>query len=250
MSYLRLTSVDLNLPVGEASLSALFKPAPKAASDNRIGQRGSGRYCKALHDITLEIKSGENVGLIGVNGAGKSSLLRVLAGIYAPTEGSFRSQGKISTLFAATVGMMDNASGRENIFLSARTLGLSRAQIAAVKDDIIEFADLGEFIDLPIRLYSAGMRMRLGFAIATAIQPEVLLVDEVFGAGDTAFQQRAKQRIFQMMKSAGILVMATHSDPLIKSFCDRVIWLHEGRIRFDGRVEDGLQQFRLATRAN
>jgi ABC-type polysaccharide/polyol phosphate transport system ATPase subunit len=244
MSHLRLTSVNLDLPIGGNSLSALFKPSPAVKSSGRIDRNKQGQYCKVLHDISLAIKSGERVGLIGVNGAGKSSLLRVLAGIYAPTQGVYEANGKISTLFAATVGMNADASGRENIFLSARTLGLSRAQIAAVKNDIIEFAQLGDFIDFPIRLYSAGMKMRLGFAIATAIQPEILLVDEVFGAGDAPFRERANERIKRIMEKAGLLVMATHSEQVIKSFCERVIWLHQGQVNFDGPTKEGMDLFR------
>ncbi len=246
MSVIRLTSVNLDLPVGVKSLKSLFTRKPAPASDPGGGHRVQGEVCKVLQDINLEINSGEKVGLIGVNGAGKSSLLRVLAGIYAPTEGAYEAQGKISTLFTATVGMQNNASGRENIFLSARTLGLSRAQIAAVRDDIIEFAELGEFIDLPVRLYSAGMKMRLGFAIATSIKPEILLIDEVFGAGDVRFRKRANERIKTIIEGAGLLVLATHSEAAIKNFCERVIWLDQGEIRFDGATEEGLERFRNA----
>ncbi len=244
MSLLSLTSVDLELPVGGRSLSALFKPARRFKNDARFNTHGNRQFCKALHNISIEIKSGEKVGLIGVNGAGKSTLLRVLAGIYAPTQGVYRANGKVSTLFAATVGMNPHASGRENIFLSARTLGMSRAQIADVEDDIIEFAQLGEFINLPFRLYSAGMKMRLGFAIATAVKPEILLIDEVFGAGDAAFRKSAEQRISRVMQQAGIMVMATHSESVISKFCERVIWLHQGELCFDGKTEEGLELFR------
>ncbi len=197
-----------------------------------------------LDDITLEIHAGDRVGLIGPNGAGKSSLLRVMAGIYAPTDGCVELNGRVSTLFAPNIGMSDNASGVENVYISARTLGLSRAQIAAARDEIIDFADLGDFIHLPMRTYSAGMKMRLGFAIATAVEPDILLIDEVFGAGDAAFRERAKMRMSMLMDRAGVMVMATHSDGVIKNFCNRVIWLDKGKVRFDGDAEAGLKEFR------
>lgn len=226
---------------------SLFKPAPPIQPDSRISQNHNGQFCKVLHNVTFDIKSGEKVGLIGVNGAGKSSLLRVLAGIYAPTSGKYEAQGRISTLFTSTLGMQTNASGRENIFLSARTLGYSRAQIETITDEIIDFAQLGDFINFPIRLYSAGMKMRLGFAIATAIQPEILLIDEVIGAGDAIFRKRANERIKRIVKNAGLLVMATHSESVIQNFCDRVIWLHQGKIRFDGPTARALRRFRNST---
>lgn len=248
MNSVSLKSVKLHLPVGDGSLRDLFTRRRVFDDDSRIADTGGGRFCKALDGLSLEIKAGEQIGLIGVNGAGKSSLLRVLAGIYQPTGGSIETTGRVSTLFAPNIGMNDNASGYENIYISARTLGMSREQIAAKRDDIIRFADIGEFINMPMRTYSAGMKMRLGFAIATAIEPEILLIDEVFGAGDVAFRDRAKTRMSELMKRAGILVMATHSDGVIRDLCNRVIWLEKGRLKFDGGVDDALAAFREETR--
>lgn len=204
----------------------------------RVDKNGS--YVQALCDITLNVQAGHRVGLIGPNGAGKSTLLRVMAGIYAPTRGKYAVQGKISTLLTSTVGMNANATGRENIFLSARTLGMSRVKIDAIEDGVIDFADIGEFIDLPLHTYSAGMRARLGFGIATALDPEILLIDEVFGVGDAAFKQKAEARMTEIMQRAGILVMATHSDALIRQFCTSVCWLDRGRVMFHGDVTEGI----------
>ncbi len=241
--YLRLRSVCLDLPIGGKSIKSLFTGPRAADGESRIVNQPGSQICRTLKDVSLDIVSGERVGLIGANGAGKTSLLRVLAGIYAPTRGEYAAEGEISTLFTATVGMEPNASGRENIFLAGRTLGLSRAQIAAVTDDIIAFADLGEFINHPIRLYSAGMKTRLGFAIITAVQPEIVLIDEVFGAGDASFYKRANERIKSIIDSAGILVLATHSPSIIRSTCQRVLWLDQGEIVFDGDVEEGLKRY-------
>ncbi|MEM8770359.1 MAG: ABC transporter ATP-binding protein [Pseudomonadota bacterium] len=238
-----LDDVKLYLPIGRQTLSAIFSPPRDGGKDPRfITQRG-GRYCKALDGVSVNIKSGDRVGLVGPNGAGKSSLLRVLAGIYAPTDGAIDLQGRVSTLFTPNIGMNDNASGVENIYISARTLGMSRAHIKSVTEDIIEFADLGDFINLPMRTYSAGMKMRLGFAIATAIEPDILLVDEVFGAGDAAFRERARARMSRLMSRAGIIVLATHSDGVIREFCNRILWLENGRVRFDGETAEGLKLF-------
>ncbi len=247
MNHLRLNSVKLYLPVGGGSLRDLFTRRQSFDDNSRIVDDHGGRFCKALDGITLEINAGEQVGLIGVNGAGKSSLLRVLAGIYQPTDGTIDISGRVSTLFAPNIGMNDNASGAENIYISARTLGMSRAEIAAAKDDIIRFADIGEFIHMPMRTYSAGMKMRLGFAIATAVKPEILLIDEVFGAGDAAFRTRAKERMKELTKRAGVLVMATHSDGVLRDLCNRILWLEDGRLKFDGGVDEALALFKEET---
>ena len=245
MSSITLSSAKLFLPIGRQSLRSILRRSAKAL-DPRFLEDAGARYCKVLDDISLEIQAGDRIGLIGPNGAGKSSLLRLMAGIYAPTSGKVDINGRVSTLFAPNIGMNDNASGAENVYISARTLGMSRAQIAAVKDDIIQFADLGDFIDLPMRTYSAGMKMRLGFAIATAVEPEILLIDEVFGAGDAAFRERAKKRMASLMDRAGVLVLATHSEGVLANFCNRLLWLDNGRVIFDGDTATGLKEFRAS----
>lgn len=243
MNYIKLDSVSLHLPIGGRSVKELFRRNRLTSGNSRIQKTQNTHSCIALDNITLEIKSGERVGIIGDNGAGKSSLLRLLAGIYFPSIGSIESQGSISTLFTATIGMNDNLNGRENIFLSARTLGMSRTQIARVNDDIITFADLGDFIEMPLRTYSSGMKMRLGFAIATAVEPEILLIDEVIGTGDNRFRVRAKERLTSLIERTGIIALASHSEAIIQNFCERVIWLDRGKIKFDGKTNDGLRLF-------
>lgn len=242
MSFIRLKDVSLDLPVGGRPFAGLFSRG-KPDGNYATGRRESAGFVKALDGVSMSIEAGDMVGLIGVNGAGKSTLLRTLAGIFKPSAGTYEAEGKISTLFSATVGMKINASGRENIFLSGRTIGMSRAEIAAVQDEIVDFADLGEFIDLPIRTYSAGMKARLGFAITTAIDPEILLIDEVFGVGDRKFSQRANERIKRVVGQAGILVLATHSDLTIRRFCNKVCLMDAGRIAFYGDVEEGLSLY-------
>lgn len=244
--FVRLDDVDLDLPLAKTLGSILFRPDKEGSIHDRIQTTRAGRYVSALTEISLDIDSGQRVGLIGANGAGKSTLLRVLAGIYAPTRGRREVKGKISTLLVSTAGMNANATGRENIFLSGRTLGMSRAMITEMEPDVIAFADLGEFIDLPLHTYSSGMRTRLGFAIATALDPEILLVDEVFGVGDASFRKKAEARMTALLGRAGILVLATHADSLIRQFCTRVCWLNQGRLAFYGEVDEGLARYAAA----
>ncbi len=247
--YMRLSDIDLDLPLGKDLLSALRRRRQHADAESRIQVDDKAAYVRALSDITLDIESGDRVGLVGANGAGKSTLLRVLAGIYAPTRGKCSVRGKISTLFTSTVGVNPNASGRENIFLSGRTLGMSRARIASIEQGVIDFADLQEFIDLPIHTYSSGMRARLGFAIATALEPEILLIDEVFGVGDTAFRRKAEARVSEIMRNAGILVIATHAEGIIRQFCNKVCWIDAGHLAFYGDLDQGLGLYAASTKS-
>ena len=191
-----------------------------------------------LSGVTFSIRTGERVGLIGRNGAGKSTLLRVMAGIYTPTSGTCQVRGSVSTLFSANLGMNANASGEENIRLVCTLLGIRRREIDALIPEIAEFCELGDFLAMPMRTYSAGMRTRLGFAIATSLRPSILLIDEVFGAGDKWFRQKAEQRFHSMLDDSSTVVMASHSDGLLKQFCDTAIWLERGELVQYGPVDD------------
>jgi lipopolysaccharide transport system ATP-binding protein len=186
---------------------------------------------KALSSIDLTIHEGDRLGIIGHNGAGKSTLLKLLAGVYPPTEGRRLVEGKISSLFDIALGFESEATGWENIryrgYLQGETPRSIRAKLAA----IAEFSELGEFLDMPVRCYSAGMMVRLAFSIATAIDPEILLVDEILAAGDMAFQDKARQRMREMMARARLIVMVSHDLTSIASFCERALWLDHGRIR-------------------
>lgn len=244
-----LKNAHLDLPLRERSLENILRRARPRATGGRIRSARSGDYVKVLSDISLRVDHGVRLGLIGVNGAGKSSLLRLMAGIYTPTQGSCEIHGRVSTLFTNTIGMNNEASGRENIYLSARTLGLSKKEIAEIIPEVIEFADLGDFIDLPLRVYSAGMRTRLGFGVATSMRPEILLVDEVFGVGDRSFRERAQKRIEKIMGAAGALVLATHAANILQEFCDRICWIDKGEVRFFGGVAEGLEAYSASGRS-
>lgn len=187
-----LKNAHLDLPLRERSLENILRRARPRAAGGRIRSARSGDYVKVLSDVSLTVEHGARLGLIGVNGAGKSSLLRLMAGIYTPTQGVCEIHGRVSTLFTNTIGMNNEASGRENIYLSARTLGLSKKEIAEIIPEVIEFAELGDFIDLPLRVYSAGMRTRLGFGVATSMHPEICSSTK-FSASATAAFARARR---------------------------------------------------------
>jgi len=188
----------------------------------------------ALNNVSLTIHRGERLGIIGHNGAGKSTLLRALAGVYPLTRGSIEVTGRTQGLFDLGTGFEMEATGRENIMYRGLSIGGNPTEIAAREEEIVEFAGLGEFIDMPMRAYSAGMVVRLGFAISTYLEGEVLLIDEVFGAGDANFQAKASQRMSSLMDKAGILVMVSHDLGMMQEFCTRVIWLSGGQVVVDG----------------
>jgi lipopolysaccharide transport system ATP-binding protein len=195
-------------------------------------------HVKALEDFTLDIPSGERLGVIGHNGAGKSTLLKVLAGIYPPTAGTLTVEGQISSLFDIALGFEADATGWENICFRGYLQGETPRSIRDKMQPIADFSELGEFLNTSVRHYSAGMRLRLAFSIATAIDPEVLLVDEVLSVGDKAFMDKASQRMKEMMDKAQLIVMVSHDLESIKKLCHRVVWMDHGRIRGIGRPAD------------
>jgi lipopolysaccharide transport system ATP-binding protein len=224
--------------------SRSLKKMVVAAASGRLGNDQRQRVVvEALRDLTFTLNSGDRLGLIGSNGAGKTTLLRTLAGIYEPAIGRVRVQGSLNALLDPSLGMNMELTGRENIMLRGLYNGLSKPMLAQLEDDVAEFADLADFIDLPVRIYSAGMVVRLGFALATAIRPQILLMDEWFLAGDAAFMAKARDRLEQMVRGAEILVLSTHSIEIVRSWCTRVLWLEQGRIRSDGPAERVLEEY-------
>ena len=185
---------------------------------------------KALDDISLELRSGDRIGLMGHNGAGKSTLLRVMAGVYYPTAGRLEVEGKLTPLLNLTPGMEAEDTGYDNIITVGMLLGMTMAEITEKAPGIVEFSELGDYIHLPIRTYSTGMQARLGFAIATSLEPGILLLDEGIGAADARFADKAARRNKEMMDKTEILVLASHSEGLMESMCDKAALLHHGRI--------------------
>jgi ABC-type polysaccharide/polyol phosphate transport system ATPase subunit len=198
---------------------------------------------EALRDITLHLRHGSRVGLVGHNGAGKSTLLRLLSGIYEPTRGTAEIRGRVAPVFDLGVGMDPEISGYENIIIRGLFLGMTRRQMQARMEGIAEFTELGDFLSLPLRTYSTGMRIRLALGVVTSIDPEILLLDEGIGAVDAAFLERAKQRLADLVERSGLLVFASHSEDFLRQLCDTGLWLEHGRIRAQGDLEDVLRQY-------
>ena len=184
----------------------------------------------ALRNVSLDIKKGEVLGIIGKNGSGKSTLLRIISGIYPADEGSCKAAGSISLLAGLGTGFSGHQTGRENAILYGSILGHGEEVMISKLPEIIDFSELGSFIDEPVRTYSSGMKARLGLAVASAIHPDILLIDEVLGVGDPQFKEKSKKRILNLVKSTGTVVLVSHSFGLMKDICDRLVFIHEGGI--------------------
>lgn len=199
---------------------------------------------EALKQINLDVRQGERVGLIGLNGAGKTTLLKVMAGIYPATAGTVERQGHVCPMFEFATGFEMNQSGYDNIRIRGLLLGMSPDEIEAKLPEIAEFTELGEFLSYPVRTYSAGMFIRLAFAVSTSINPEILLLDEVMGAGDIRFAEKAKRRMFEFMEQGKILVFSSHNFDLLATLCERTIWLERGRLKADGPTREVTAMYR------
>lgn len=192
----------------------------------------------ALRDIDLSVGTGETVGIVGRNGAGKTTLLRLLAGVSRPTEGRVSIRGRVAPLISVGVGFHQEMSGRENIYVNGMLLGLTRREVASHFDEIVAFAELGDFIDTPVKFYSTGMFMRLGFSVAAHVRPDVLLVDEILAVGDLAFQVKCIERMRELQRNGTTIVLVSHSMHAIRFLCPRALLIRGGRLEFDGRTED------------
>ena len=204
--------------------------------------RGVKRH-QALKDITFEIKRGESVGIIGKNGAGKSTLLKMITGVSFATKGNITVDGKVAALLELTAGFSADMTGRENIYLKGYLLGLESEEIKEIEDNIIEFAALGEYIDQPVRTYSSGMKMRLGFAININIRPDILVIDEALSVGDAEFRKKCEEKTRELRNSGVTVLFVSHSMSSIKDTCDRAIYLKGGKIDYDGNVEEAFKRY-------
>ncbi len=213
------------------SLSGRSSPSGASGPGGTIVRTGRHSEVKALDGVSFNLKAGDRLGLIGSNGAGKTTLLKVLYGIFEPTSGILEVNGKIDALFNINLGFRKEATGRRNIELRGLINGWSSEQIAERMEPIIEFSELGDFIDMPLKSYSQGMSARLAFAVATSFEPEILLMDEWIGAGDPRFQEKAKLRMNNMAERAGIIVLASHNHSLIKRTCNKVMELQAGQVK-------------------
>lgn len=245
MASITLENVVVNFPIYGSQKT--FRSALRTAAGGLIRHDGRNRdrvtVC-ALDNLSLTLKHGDRLGIIGHNGAGKSTLLRVCAGVYEPSAGRVIIDGKVSPLFNVSPGLDGDDTGYENILTCGLYLGMTREEIARKTPDMEQFCELGEYLSLPVRTYSTGMLVRLGFAIATSIDPEILILDEGLGAGDARFAERAKKRVDALVERSSILVLASHSDALIQSMCNRAILLQGGRIVESGPMSEVIEAYR------
>ena len=233
MSLINLEHIDLVFKVWkEKRIKDILVPG--SSSFHTFGKDGT---VHALRDMSLTIQEGERVAVVGHNGAGKSTLLKMLAGIYPPTAGTLTVEGRISSMFELATGFEMESNGWDNIYLRGLMLGESPSSIKGKMREIAEFSELGDFLNMPVKYYSSGMFLRLAFSISTAIEPDILLLDEVVAAGDAAFIEKANQRMKEMVNISKIMVLVTHSMESAKEMCSRCIWLDRGEIQMDGQPE-------------
>jgi ABC-2 type transport system ATP-binding protein len=209
------------------------------------GRKGDlSKKFHALHDINLEIRQGEAVALLGFNGSGKSTLLKHISGVMLPDTGSVRTRGKVAGLIEVGAGFHHDLSGRDNVYLNGAILGMTEAQIKEQFDSIVEFAEIGEFIDTEVRFYSSGMYLRLAFSVAVHTNPEVFLVDEILAVGDEPFQKKCLTKIQELATEGKTLVVVSHDLDLVARICQRGVLLERGRLIFDGPIADGISMMR------
>ena len=239
---IELKNVSIDYPLDLEDGASLKSAVIGLFNKNRPRSRP---HFRALDNISLKISKGERVGLIGLNGAGKSTMLRVMSGIFQPSYGTVDIVGRVSPLLDFATGLELHHTGLENIRIRLMFLGESPEMIDNKIEEIVEFSELGEFIHMPARMYSAGMFMRLAFAISTSVNPEILIADEVVGAGDAQFAKKAKHRIEALLSGEQTIVLSSHSMDLIRNFCTRVVWLHHGKIISDGNYEEIINEYEL-----
>ena len=247
MSYIACKDVSLAYPVYDVDARSLKRGLANIATGGRLVNETSGQLqVKALNNINFHLKKGDRLGLIGHNGAGKSTLLRVLSGVYEPMQGRVHVKGNISSLINVNVGMQVTLTGYENIHMRGLILGLSKDQIKFIIKDIEEFTELGKFLSMPVKTYSSGMLVRLAFGLSTALTPDILLVDEVIGAGDAGFIEKAKNRMKMFVNQANIMVLSSHANDIIEQFCNKVLWLEHGQIKMFGTMTTVMEAYERA----
>ncbi|CAB0631087.1 ABC transporter ATP-binding protein [Corynebacterium diphtheriae] len=233
----------VDFPIFDAK-SRSMKKAFLGAAGGAIGRNKDNTVVvEALRDVNLHLREGDRIGLVGHNGAGKSTLLRLLSGIYEPTRGSAHVRGRVAPVFDLGVGMDPEISGYENIVIRGLFLDQTRKQMKQKMDEIAEFTELGDYLSMPLRTYSTGMRIRLALGVVTSIEPEILLLDEGIGAVDAAFMAKARERLSDLVKRSGILVFASHSNDFLVQLCDSALWVDHGTIRQAGPVADIVEAY-------
>jgi ABC-type polysaccharide/polyol phosphate transport system ATPase subunit len=246
MARIDLRNVFVEFPVYNVNARSLKKQFLHLATGGSVVQDARQHVMiNALNNITLSIQHGDRVGLIGHNGAGKSTFLRLLASIYEPTRGDINVSGHVSPMLDLLQGIESELTGYENIFIRGALLGLQKSQIKAQTQDIATLTGLGDYLSMPTRTYSSGMLLRLAFAITVSIKPDILLIDEIFGTGDAEFREKAQAKMISLLDESSIVIMANHTDNIIKEFCNKVLLLEAGEVKYFGDVEEGLNLYHL-----
>jgi len=239
-----LEDVTIQIPIYDIGASSLRKMILSKTVGGRFETSGSHLIVDALKDVNFEAHDGDRIALIGNNGSGKSTLLRLLADVYPASSGRVKVVGEVSAMFDPMLGMSLDATGMENIRICGRLWGLSATQVNSSVDDITEFTELGDYLNVPVRTYSTGMLLRLAFAIATVRDPEILLLDEVVGVGDAIFFAKAFDRLQSVIHRSQILFLASHADEILRKICNKAIWLDQGNLMQYGNLESVLAAYR------
>ena len=220
-------------------------PSLKQNFANIFKRNGASSFSDfwAVKNLSFDIKAGDRVGIVGHNGAGKSTFLKALCRVYESSEGKISVSGRIAPLLEIGSGFHPEFTGRENIYLNGSILGYSKQQLKKIEPEVIAFAELEEFIDTPVKYYSTGMYMRLAFSLATAMHPDILVLDEIFAGGDAAFIAKAKTRMYDLIDKANIMIMVSHDHLLVRALCNRVLWLDHGQLIADGTPDDVIERY-------
>jgi ABC-type polysaccharide/polyol phosphate transport system ATPase subunit len=251
MASIHLRNVSVEFPIYQMGARSLKKMLIAGTTRGNLARDSHDRIMvRALHDISFDIENGERIGLIGANGAGKTTLLKVLAGIYKPTLGRVHIAGHTTALINSSVGLNPDATGRENIILRGLYMDIHPHDMRERIDQIAQFTELGTYLDMPVRTYSAGMMVRLAFAVSTCIRPEILILDEWLAAGDAQFLEKAQRRMEDFVTGSSILVLASHSFELIEQWCRTAVYLQQGVVRAVGPVDEVVARYRKDVAAN
>jgi ABC-type polysaccharide/polyol phosphate transport system ATPase subunit len=252
MAQISIEGITIEFPVFSPrarSLRAAITGQLKGTLGGVMTRRENVVTVRALDDVTLQVRDGDRIALIGGNGAGKTTLLRTIVGVYPPVAGRISVQGRVAAFTDMMLGMDMEATGWDNIIYRCVFLGLTFGQARELAPAIAEFTELGDYLDVPVRTYSQGMMLRLAFAVATSIHPDILVMDEMIGAGDASFAGRAVTRVNELLERSKILVMASQSPAILKSYCTRAVWLEHGRVRMEGTVDEVLAQYQAEARS-
>lgn len=247
MNLVQAQRVTLDYPIVGIGSRSLKNQILGAATGGLIASGDRIPVVKALRDVSFSLKEGDRLGLVGHNGAGKSTLLKVLAGIYQPTSGTVSITGKVVSTLNLSLGMEPEATGIENIIIRGLLLGMQKSEVQKKLDEIAEFTELGDYLNMPVRIYSSGMATRLAFATVTAMESDILLMDEVIGAGDAAFMSKAEDRLNEFMNRSKILVLASHSESVIRTFCNKALLLEHGQLLGTGSTDEIFELYRQRT---